>query len=261
MSEPDALPLRIIKHPIFVGAVGLVAAGATGNVIMQQVQKKQTESMRTLLSSKSGLNIDASILDEARVNRPGAKEFKYTGGAAEYGQYRPPPKNIATVNDASAKYKFRKYGEKSEGPSEENLSKMDWMFTGGKKPDPAEKVEVVGSGDGPKTAEEKALEKELDGMTMDEMLARAMADPTSMDPTMLAAALPQLQSQLSEVLKEGISPEEIDDVRKSFTDMGIDVNELFKALDEMEANGQDSTLGADGKEFFKTLRSILATKA
>jgi len=25
-------------------------------------------------------------------------------------------------------------------------------------------VEVVGSGDGPKTAEEKALEKELDGM-------------------------------------------------------------------------------------------------
>ena len=49
---------------IFVGAVGLVAAGATGNVIMQQVQKKQTESMRTLLSSKSGLNIDASILDE-----------------------------------------------------------------------------------------------------------------------------------------------------------------------------------------------------
>ena len=34
---------------------------------------------------------------------------------------------------------------------------------------------------------------------MDEMLARAMADPTSMDPSILAAALPQLQKQLSEV--------------------------------------------------------------
>ena len=48
-------------------------------------------------------------------------------------------------------------------------------------------------------------------------------------------------------------------MRKSFTEMGIDVNELFKALDEMEAAGLDSTLGADGKEFFKTLRKILTT--
>jgi hypothetical protein len=32
---------------------------------------------------------------------------------------------------------------------------------------------------------------------------------------MLAAALPQLQQQLSEVLKEGISREEIEEVRKS----------------------------------------------
>ena len=29
----------------------------------------------------------------------------------------------------------------------------------------------------------------------------------------------------------------------------------------MYDTGQDSTLGADGKEFFKTLRSILAAKA
>ena len=56
-----------------------------------------------------------------------------------------------------------------------------------------------------------------------------------------------------------LSAEEIADVRKSFTDMGIDVNELFKALDEMEAAGLDSTLGPDGKEFFKTLRKILTT--
>ena len=63
-------------------------------------------------------------------------------------------------------------------------------------------VEVVGVNDGPKTAEQKAMEKELDGATMDEMLARAMADPGSMDPKMLAAALPMLQQQLSDVLKE-----------------------------------------------------------
>ena len=60
----------------------------------------------------------------------------------------------------------------------------------------------MGVNDGPKTAEQKAMEKELDGATMDEMLARAMADPGSMDPKMLAAALPMLQQQLSDVLKE-----------------------------------------------------------
>lgn len=215
--------------------------------------------MRALLSSKSGVDIDASILDEARVNRPGAKKFVYTGGSAEYGQYREPPKKL--MADTRDKYKFRSYGAKKVEPSDAELKSMDWMYNGGTKPDSSAGAEVVGAADGPKTAEQKALEKELDGMSMDEMLARAMADPTSMDPTMLAAALPQLQTQLSEVLKEGITPEEIDDVRKSFTDMGIDVNELFKALDEMEASGLDSTLGADGKEFFKTLRHILATKA
>ena len=60
------------------------------------------------------------------------------------------------------------------------------------------------------------------------------------------------------MLKEGISPEEVAEVRKSFADMGIDVKELFKALDAMEASGVDNTLGADGKEVFKTLRKILS---
>jgi hypothetical protein len=41
------------------------------------------------------------------------------------------------------------------------------------------------------------------------------------------------------VLKDGISAEEIADVRKSFVDMGIDVTELFKALDEMEVEKRD----------------------
>lgn len=43
-------------------------------------------------------------------------------------------------------------------------------------------------------------------MTMDEMLARAMADPTSMDPTMLAAALPQLQSQVRQHCNTSATP-------------------------------------------------------
>jgi hypothetical protein len=64
MSEPDPIHMRVVKHPAFAGAVGIVAAGAAGNAIYQQVQKKQTESMRSLLSSNSGIDIDASILDE-----------------------------------------------------------------------------------------------------------------------------------------------------------------------------------------------------
>ena len=42
------------------------------------------------------------------------------------------------------------------------------------------------------------------------------------------------------MLKDGISAEEIADVRKSFVDMGIDVTELFKALDEMEVEKHDT---------------------
>ena len=70
MSEPEPIYLRVIKHPVFVGAVGICAAGAAGTVVMSQVQKKQTEQMRSLLSSKSGIGIDASILDEASPLSP-----------------------------------------------------------------------------------------------------------------------------------------------------------------------------------------------
>ena len=70
MSEPEPVYLRVIKHPVFVGAVGICAAGAAGTVVMSQVQKKQTEQMRSLLSSKSGVGIDASILDEASPLSP-----------------------------------------------------------------------------------------------------------------------------------------------------------------------------------------------
>jgi hypothetical protein len=157
------------------------------------------------------------------------------------------------------KYKFKDFKKSNVAPGAADTSKIDSLFGSSGSSGGAGNVEVVSANEGPKTGAQKQFETELDGKTMDEMLARAMADPSSMDPSMLAAALPQLQQQLSEVLKEGISPEEIADVRKSFVEMGIDVNELFKALDEMEAAGLDSTLGADGKEFFKTLRKILTT--
>jgi len=163
--------------------------------------------------------------------------------------------------DVRDKYKFKDFKQSNVAPGAADTSKIDSLF-GGSAPaagSSAGNVEVVLGDEGPKTGAQKQFETDLDGKSMDEMLARAMADPSSMDPSMLAAALPQLQQQLSEVLKEGISPEEIADVRKSFTEMGIDVNELFKALDEMEAAGLDSTLGADGKEFFQTLRKILTT--
>ena len=42
------------------------------------------------------------------------------------------------------------------------------------------------------------------------------------------------------MLKDGISAEEIADVRKSFVDMGIDVTELVKALDEMVVEKHDT---------------------
>jgi hypothetical protein len=258
MSEPEPLHIRVVQSPIFQGSVGIVAAGAVGGVVYQQMQKRQTESMRSMLSSKGGIDIDASILDEARINRPGAKKFEYSGGGPAYGQYRPPPGSGKLSKNVADKYKFKKYGEKRD-LDEEAMAKLDGVF-GGSSASDSPRVEVVGDDAGPKTSRQKALEKELKGADMDEMLARAMADPTAMDPAMLAAALPQLQQQLSEVLKEGISREEIEEVRKSFSDMGIDVNELFKALDEMEAAGLDNTLGKDGKEFFKTLRQILVAK-
>jgi hypothetical protein len=64
MSEPEPLHIRVVQSPIFQGSVGIVAAGAVGGVVYQQMQKRQTESMRSMLSSKGGIDIDASILDE-----------------------------------------------------------------------------------------------------------------------------------------------------------------------------------------------------
>ena len=118
---------------------------------------------------------------------------------------------------------------------------------------------MVDDNAGPKTGEQKELEKELDGLSMEEIMEKAMSDPTGMDPGMMAAALPQLQAQLSEVLKDGISKEEVEEVRKSFEDMGIDLEEMFKSVDEMEASGMSDSLGAEGTAFFKTLRKILDT--
>ena len=64
MSEPEPLHIRVVQSPIFQGSVGIVAVGAAGGVVYQQMQKRQTESMRSMLSSQAGIDIDASILDE-----------------------------------------------------------------------------------------------------------------------------------------------------------------------------------------------------
>ena len=69
MSEPDPIHIRVVKSPIFQGSVGIVAAGAAGAAIYQQVQKKQTESMRSMLSSTAGIDLDASILDEVQLTQ------------------------------------------------------------------------------------------------------------------------------------------------------------------------------------------------
>jgi len=38
---------------------------------------------------------------------------------------------------------------------------------------------------------------------------------------------------------------------------GINLEEMFKSVDDLEANGMADSLGAEGAEFFKTLRQIL----
>ena len=94
---------------------------------------------------------------QGRVNRPGAKTFEYSGGGPQFGQYRPPPKKL--MKDVKDKYKFRTYGEKRE-MDEEAMSKLDSVFGSSSAPSSdGTTVEVVGADAGPKTAEQKALEK------------------------------------------------------------------------------------------------------
>ena len=96
---------------------------------------------------------------QARVNRPGAKKFEYSGGGPQFGQYRPPPEKL--MKDVKDKYKFRTYGEKAQ-MDDEAMSKLDSVFgTSPSETSPSDgpKVEVVGADAGPKTAEQKALEK------------------------------------------------------------------------------------------------------
>ena len=71
-------------------------------------------------------------------------------------------------------------------------------------------VEIVEDSQGPKTGEQKTLEEELETLSSEDFMAQAMADPDrAMDPAVMAAMLPHLQKQLSEVLKEGISKDEV----------------------------------------------------
>lgn len=92
-------------------------------------------------------------------------------------------------------------------------------------------VEVVGDDEGPKTAEQRQLEEELGSLNMDDMMAEMVKGKSGgipdMDPDMMAAALPQLQEQLQELMKGGISKDEVKEVKQSFKDMGIDLEDMF----------------------------------
>lgn len=131
---------------------------------------------RSLLKSRSGVNIDASILDEARVNRPGAVKVEYTN-APKFGSYRPPPEKLMV--DVRDKYVWKKDAKKPDDEELESkvrsLSAVSPAQSYPKQPtslktlaeqmkvnvfdkdksSSGQSVEVVGSDQGPKTAEEK----------------------------------------------------------------------------------------------------------
>jgi len=251
--------------------IGAGAAGAAGFQAYKSMEQKKNDSIRNLLAN-SNVKIDASILDEARVNRPGAKKFQYTGDAAKFGTYREPPKKL--MKDVRDKYKFQNTGKDAEKDSLDDLAAFanldifkkdrsgDVPDTNGdtiKKVSDLD-VEVVGDDDaGPKTAEQKALEEELGSLNIEGMadFMNGMGGGPDMDPAMMAAALPALQEQLAELMKGGISKEEVKEVKKSFTDMGIDLDDMFDKIDQMEKAGLSDAVGPDGAQFFKTLRQII----
>jgi hypothetical protein len=245
----------------------VVGAGAAGAIGMQAYKKGEAKKMGEARSKLSGFkdisSIDTSILDERVVNRPGAKMFKYSGDAAKFGVYREPPKN--KMKDVRDKYVFKKPDDNK--PDMDELAKAiqldifkDDQDDEGEKTTP--EVEIVGDDEGPKTGADRDLEAELGSFNMDDMMKEMMmkggpAGPTDMDPAMMAAALPALQEQLAELMKGGISKDEVAEVKQSFKDMGIDLEDMFDKIDEMEKAGLGDAVGAEGAQFFKTLRGIL----
>jgi len=243
----------------------VIGAGAAGAIGMQAYKKSEAKKMGDARSQLSGFkdisSIDTSILDERVVNRPGAKMFKYSGDAAKFGVYREPPKN--KMKDVRDKYVFKKPDENK--PDLDELTKAVQLDIFKEDQDEGEKttpeVEIVGDDEGPKTGADRDLEAELGSFNMDDMMKEMMqggaAGPADMDPAMMAAALPALQEQLSELMKGGISKDEVAEVKQSFKDMGIDLEDMFEKIDEMEKAGLGDAVGAEGAQFFKTLRGIL----
>eukprot|EP00282_Hemiselmis_andersenii_P008173 CAMPEP_0114132694 /NCGR_PEP_ID=MMETSP0043_2-20121206/13228_1 /TAXON_ID=464988 /ORGANISM="Hemiselmis andersenii, Strain CCMP644" /LENGTH=413 /DNA_ID=CAMNT_0001226219 /DNA_START=38 /DNA_END=1279 /DNA_ORIENTATION=- len=271
---------KIAKDKRLYMVVGAAAAASGGYTVIQKKKKDDAEKARSFLSQTSGINIDASILDEKRLNRPGAKKFQYSeGNEPKFGEYREPPKKLMKeMKDKYVMKEYKKEGFKDTGDDDDYLEQLAGQVeldifkknrsgdTPGTNGDTVQKVgdldvEVVGEGEGPKTAAQKELEEEMGGLDMDEMMREVMAgqgmDSAGMDPAMMAAALPALQEQLSELMKGGISKDEIQEVKKTFTDMGIDLEDMFTKIDEMEAAGLSDAVGPDGTQFFKTLRKII----
>lgn len=71
--------------------------------------------MRSSLSGMTGLNVDASILDEARINRPGAKTYEYKN-APQFGTYRC---EAAPASDRRACARSRRIAQASCGQADE----------------------------------------------------------------------------------------------------------------------------------------------
>mmetsp|Transcript_15449 Transcript_15449/g.24043 ORF Transcript_15449/g.24043 Transcript_15449/m.24043 type:complete len:171 (+) Transcript_15449:27-539(+) len=166
------------------------------------------------------------------------------------------------------KYKFDQ-GPKVVIDEDEAQKALDDLFSK-KKPSAAPEGDVVakaevevvdGSKKGPKTTQEKELEQTLGGIDRDENLSKVVQDPFAVDPSVVAEALPEIQKQMAEILKEGLEADDVAMVRASFQEMGIDLDQLFGAIDDLEKAGlADETLGKEGVEFFDTLKAILREK-
>ena len=79
--------VRIVKDQRLWAGVGVAAAGAGGYVFFKESERKKNEELRGQLRGLTGLEIDASILDESRINRPGAKAYQFSS-TPKFGTYR-----------------------------------------------------------------------------------------------------------------------------------------------------------------------------
>ena len=270
-------PLALVTSPIFAGTVAILTAGAVGSSMYRSHTKEELAELKAQI--QTGLSSGSTKTVEALL-RPTAVAVASVFTAAEKSATlmrsklpskgaKPPPNKKWKPYDGYNPAKRQGSHSYKSGFSMPSITPPDLKSktqtlikaltpTFKPKAGPAQaapvKAAAVAPAPAPAAPAPKAAPKNMD---VDAILADAIADPASVNPSDLAAILPQLQKDLDAVVRAGISPAEIKEVRMSFVDMGIDVDELFKSLDRLEASGKDSALGKDGKEFFQTLRKIL----